>query len=262
MSQGFLSRTRSVYLETRKRHDQLFNTYVMRPLAASVVAMLEGTRVTPDQLTLVSLFVFAAGAVVLAGARSFAWSCGAVAILELSYLFDCADGMLARRKKIASQVGHLFDFFTDETKATMLGVALGVRLWRVGGYGVDGRVWPPGSERFLLAGIACVAVIGSAVSLTSFVRRPELSGKETPVEAHYESVDPSRSFAARVLSVPRTFLQFLNHYPSHLYVFAAVGRLDVFFWIYLANNLLYLGLGWLGLLRRFGRFQPRVDRSE
>jgi hypothetical protein len=50
-----------------------------------------------------------------------------------------------------------------------------------------------------------------------------------------------------------TFLQFLNHYPSHLWLFALAGRLDVFFWIYTLNNLAYLGRGWLGLLVRFGR---------
>jgi hypothetical protein len=50
-----------------------------------------------------------------------------------------------------------------------------------------------------------------------------------------------------------TFLRFLNHYPSHLWVFAIAGRLDVFFWIYALNNLLYLGRGWLGLFLRFGR---------
>ena len=50
-----------------------------------------------------------------------------------------------------------------------------------------------------------------------------------------------------------TFLRFLNHYPSHLWIFAALGRLDIFFWVYAANNLLYLARGWLGLVLRFGR---------
>ena len=53
-----LGRARAVYLATRKKHDQLFNTYVMRPLAAAVVALLGGTRVTPNQLTLLNLVLF------------------------------------------------------------------------------------------------------------------------------------------------------------------------------------------------------------
>ncbi|MBM4358404.1 MAG: CDP-alcohol phosphatidyltransferase family protein, partial [Deltaproteobacteria bacterium] len=233
----------------------------MRPLAAAVVAAVARTRTTPDQLTLTSLVVFALGAAMLVAMPDLVGGALAVLVLELSYLFDCADGMLARHKKVASQVGHLFDFFTDETKATMLAAALGIRHWRTGGLGIDGQAWPAGSPGFLLGGIACVAVIGSATSLTNFVRRPEVSGKATPIEAHYEAEGRAPSTVARLLALPKTFLQFLNHYPSHLYVFAALGRLDLFLWIYLLNNGLYLAVGWLGLFRRFGRFTPPASRS-
>src|SRR5438128_223121 len=97
--------------------------------------------------------------------------------------------------------------------------------------------------------------MASAISLTNFVRRPEISGKETPVEAHYETLEyaPKRSLAGRIASLLVTFLRFLNHYPSHLWIFALAGRLDVFFWMYISINLLYLARGWLGLIIRFGR---------
>ena len=103
------------------------------------------------------------------------WAGGlvAVGVLELSYCFDCADGMLARYKKLASKAGHLFDFFTDELKAVLLVGALAVRAWRTGGLGLDATLWPPGDARFLLAGIAGVTVVASAISLTNFVRSPE-----------------------------------------------------------------------------------------
>ena len=51
---------------------------------------------------------------------------------------------------------------------------------------------------------------------------------------------------ARIGSLVTTFLRFLNHYPSHIWLFALVGRLDVMFWVYASINLLYLGRGWLG----------------
>ncbi len=252
MSGGLFGEARGIYLVTRKKHDQLFNHWVMRPLASVAVALAAKTRATPNQLTLVSLVVFAVGSVVLVACPSFFGGLVGVLVLELSYLFDCADGMLARHKKIASQVGHLFDFFTDETKATMLAVALGIRLWRTGGFGIDGGAWEAHHAGFLFGGIACVAVLGSATSLTNFIRRPELTGKETPVEAHYEATAAPTGLK-KLLSLPKTFLQFLNHYPSHIYAFAAFGRLDLFLWIYLVNNALYLGSGWLGLFLRFGR---------
>jgi phosphatidylglycerophosphate synthase len=246
-----LAEATKVYAVTKKRHDYLFNSYVMRPVAAVLVAPLAKTRVTPNQLTLLNLFIFAVSAVLFALLPTYAGGLVAIAVLELSYCFDCVDGMLARYKGTASKVGHVFDFFTDELKAELLIAALAFRLYRMGGIGIRLDWWPAGTTGFLVAGIAGSVIVASALSLTNFVRRPEVSGKETTVEAHYETVEqqPSRSPIALFIG----FLRFLNHYPSHLWVFAAVDRLDVFFWVYIANNLLYLGRGWLGLVVRFSR---------
>jgi phosphatidylglycerophosphate synthase len=244
-----------IYILTRKKHDLLFNLYVMRPVAAGVVAAVARTPVTPNQLTLLNLFIFAAGAVVLAAVPNYLGAIAAIAVLELSYCFDCADGMLARYRKTASKAGHLFDFFTDELKAELLVAALAVRLFRTGGIGWDASLWPENEPRYLLAGIAAAVVVASAISLTNFVRRPEISGRETTVEAHYETAEQpaARSLVSRMAGLAMTFLRFLNHYPSHIWIFAACGRLDLFFWMYLALNLLYLARGWVGLVVRFGR---------
>ncbi len=253
----------TIYKTTRKKHDLLFNVYVMRPVAAQVVALLSPTRVTPNQVTLVNLFVFLVGIAMLIALPSFHGALVGVAVLEASYCLDCVDGMLARHKGIASKEGHLFDFFTDELKALLLASALGVRLWRTGGLGLDLRPWPAGSNAFLLAGIAGAVVVASALSLTNFVRRPELSGRETTVEAHYEVNVERRaaSMVGRIAQQVTAFLRFLNHYPSHIWLFAIGGRLDVFYWIYLALNLLYLARGWLGLILRFGRVGDAPDGS-
>jgi CDP-alcohol phosphatidyltransferase len=247
---------KAIYLATRKRHDQIFNVYFMRPVAAGAVAVLARTSVTPNQLTLVSLGIFVAASSLLVALPDHAGGAVAVLFLELSYLFDCADGMLARHKSLASREGHLFDFFTDELKATMLTGALGLRLFRGGGLGIDLRMWEAGNSLFLVAGLVSVGVVASAISLTNFVRRPEISGKQGSVEAYYETVAQDagdRTPVQWAVWAVTTFLRFLNHYPSHLWLIALVGRLDVFFWIYSLNNLLYLGRGWLGLVLRFGR---------
>ncbi len=252
-----LQEARSIYLATRKRHDQLFNVYVMRPLAAGAVHVLAPTSVTPNQLTLVSLGVFVVAAMLLALLDSWVGGVVAVLVLEASYLFDCADGMLARHKKIASKEGHLFDFFTDEMKAVLLVAALAVRLFRAGGYGLDLFPHEPRDPHFLVAGLAGVFIVSQAISLTNFVRRPELTGKETPVEAHYEAEgDAARKPTSPVQQIAQglaTFLRFLGHYPSHLWIFALAGRLDVFFWVYVVIHFAYLGRGWLGIIVRFGR---------
>jgi phosphatidylglycerophosphate synthase len=244
-----------VYAFTKKQHDYLFNSYVMRPVAAQLVAWLEDTRVTPNQLTLLNLFIFVVAAVLFVLLPTYAGGLVAIAVLETSYCFDCVDGMLARFRGTASKEGHVFDFFTDEMKAELLVTALALRLYRTGGFGLDLDIWPAGSSGFLLAGIAGAVIVASALSLTNFVRRPEVSGKETTVEAFYETAEKPRatSVVAKAVAPIMALLRFLNHYPSHLWAFAALGRLDVFFWIYIANNLLYLGRGWLGLIVRFAR---------
>lgn len=244
-----------IYKETRKKNDLVFNVYLMRPIAGQLVALLAPTGITPNQVTLLNLFTFVVACGLLIAIPTLAGGILAIAVLEASYSLDCVDGMLARHKNIASKAGHLFDFFTDEAKALLLAASVGVRLWRTGGIGVDGREWPAGSPYFLLGGIVGAVVLASAVSLTNFVRRPELSGRETSVEAHYETVVEKKagSLLGRVAQLVTTFLRFLNHYPSHIWVFALLGRFDVFFWTYVGVNLLYLARGWLGLVLRFGR---------
>jgi hypothetical protein len=249
-----LSNAKAIYLATRKRHDQLFNTYFMRPLAAGVVSVIARTGVTPNQLTILNVVLFAGAAAIFVAVPSVAGALLGIVVLELSYLFDCSDGMLARHKKMASREGHLFDFFTDEIKAVMLVGSLAVRFWRTGGFGISASHWEAGEPGFLLAGVAGVAVIASATSLTNFVRRPEISGRETPIEAHYETVEQTETAGIKKIAMLfMTFLRFLNHYPSHIWLFGIAGRLDLFFWIYVAINFLYLARGWLGLILRFGR---------
>ncbi|AKT39586.1 CDP-alcohol phosphatidyltransferase family protein [Chondromyces crocatus] len=250
-----IGEARRIYTSTRKRHDQLFNTYVMRPLASAVVALAARTPVTPNQLTLLNLLVFLVASALLVLLDEPSGALIAIGVLEISYCLDCADGMLARHKGLASKEGHLFDFFTDELKATLLAGALAGRLYRTGGLGIDVSSWAPGDPRFLIAGIVAVTIVASAISLTNFVRRPELSGRAVTVEAYYESVEQpaKRSPVARLGGLVMTFLRFLNHYPSHIWIFALVGRLDLLFWMYMGLNLLYLARGWLGLVLRFGR---------
>src|SRR3954469_8200616 len=174
---AMLRQATEIYRNTKKKHDLLFNLYVMRPIAALVVAIAARTPVTPNQLTLLNLAIFVVAAVLLPLTPTRAGGLLAIAVLETSYCFDCADGMLARHRKTASKAGHLFDFFTDELKAVLLVAALAVRLYRTGGLGLDATLWPSDAPGFLLGGIAGTVIVASAISLTNFVRHPEISGR-------------------------------------------------------------------------------------
>ena len=71
------------------------------------------------------------------------------------------------------------------------------------------------------------------------------------MEAYYETVAQQQKKSVGALVT--TFLRFLNHYPSHIWIWALAGRMDVYLWIWIALNALYLARGWAGLLLRFGR---------
>lgn len=85
---------------------------VYRPIAYVVVGLLKGTSVTPNQITLVSTLIgVAAGVAWVVGTRG-AMVAGGVLLLASSIL-DGADGMLARVKKIQSQLGRAVDGSAD-----------------------------------------------------------------------------------------------------------------------------------------------------
>lgn len=238
-----------VYRIARKKNDQIWNVFVARPLAAPIVSLLLPTRVTPNQLTFLNLFIFVVAMGALAWVPGQEGALLGVLLLELSYVFDCADGMLARTKKLASPVGHLLDFMTDELKAFLLVGGISIHLWR-----------RSGDERLLLLGVLGLVVVASGLALTTFVRRPEYSGKATTTEAHYETAGaapPAPSLAKRGALALLTFLRFLNHYPSHIWIWALLDRMQEFLAMYLVLNLLYLGQTSLGVLVRLGRPLPR-----
>ena len=151
-----------IYRRTRKPNDIFWNRFVARPLAAVVVVPLARTGITPNQVTFATLPVFLAGAAVLALLPSWGALIAGAGIIELSYVLDCADGQLARLKGTSSPVGAHLDFLMDELKAFTLVAAIAIRLWM-----------PDRDPRWLLEGVACLAIVAAAISLTTFMRRPE-----------------------------------------------------------------------------------------
>src|SRR3954465_5927871 len=84
------------YRLTQKPKDILWNRFVARPAAAVLLVPLQRSRVTPNQITFASLFVFVAGAALLAIMPGQMGLVAAVVVIELSYVLDCFDGQLAR----------------------------------------------------------------------------------------------------------------------------------------------------------------------
>lgn len=241
------------YHRTKKPVDLAFNRYVARPAAAVLVVLLANTRVTPNQVTFASLALFCAAAAGLMIFPSWPALVASVALIEFSYVVDMADGQLARFRGTSSPAGAHLDFMADEFKALMLVAAVAVRQWRV-----------DGQELLLLEGLGGVVVVASAVTITSFLRRPEVVAA-TGKSASAAAGDYGQGFAAAAAPpAKRSALgwamfaaewvgKFVVHYPTYLWLVALANRMDMFLHIYLFMNFAYFMRSMLIVVMRLGR---------
>ncbi|HVV49787.1 MAG TPA: CDP-alcohol phosphatidyltransferase family protein [Polyangia bacterium] len=237
------------YRRTRKPKDILWNKLVARPLAAVVIVPLARTGVTPNQVTLLTLPVFLAGAALIAFRAGWGALLGGVGVLELSYVLDCADGQLARLKGTSSPVGAHLDFLMDELKAFTLVAAVAVRLWM-----------PAHQVRWLLEGLAGLVIVAGAISLTTFMRRPEYAAA-TGAAVAKGAGDYGEGFAAAAptparrspLALVEAVGRFVVHYPSYIVFVALADRMDLFLHAYLAMNAAYAARALLSIGRALGR---------
>ena len=250
------ARIADAYRRTRKPNDLLWNRFVARPLAAVALVPLQATRVTPNQVTLATLLIFvASGAVLVLDGRWVGLLIG-VGLLELAYVFDCVDGQLARLRGTSTPIGAHLDFLMDELKAFLLVAAVAARLWRA-----------DGQARWLLEGLVALVAVASAISLTTFLRRPEYAAATGAAVGHgrgdygegFAPVEPAAAGAARSLS-PKRLIEaagsFVVHYPSYIVFVAIFDRMDVFLHAYLLVNAAHVGRSLLGIAWKLGRRAP------
>jgi phosphatidylglycerophosphate synthase len=244
------------YRRTQKPRDILWNRYVARPLAAVLLVPLARTRVTPNQVTLATLVVFVVGAAMMALCPARGALVGAAAILELSYVLDCVDGQLARLKGTSSPVGAHLDFLMDEIKAFLLVAAVAIRLWR----GTRADLW-------LVEGLLGLVAVATAISLTTFVRRPEYAAATGADVAHgtgdygegFDAPAPTSTSTKRrsPLALVLALGSLLAHYPSYILFVALANRMDLFLHAYAGLHAAHAARSLLGIALKLGRSPPR-----
>lgn len=236
----------AIYRASKKKKDiNWFTQHLARPPAAVLVWLLARTPVTPNQVTFLATVVAAAAGAILVAWPGWVGLVVAAAVFELSFVLDCVDGMLARLRKIASPLGHLLDFLMDELKAMLIYGCVAVRLWR-----------DTGDERLLIVGLAGLFCLASGIALTSFMRRPEYSGQRPTEDGQPAEVGGRRGVVGHALSALEWAARVVVHYPQYIWICALADRIDVYFWAYGAVNVLYLGLSFLKIVWRLGRFTP------
>jgi phosphatidylglycerophosphate synthase len=238
-----LEQIRETYRLSRKQKDIFWNIYVARPIAAVLLQVIAPTPLTPNQVTFIALFMAVGAAAVLALWTSYTGLVAGALLLELSYIFDCVDGQLARLQKRSTPVGAHLDFLMDELKAFLYVSALALRLW-LG----SGRVL------YVVVGLLGLAVVAAAISLTTFMRRPEYVAT-APAAGQSPSDGGARAASrlGRALSRAEAAGRFIVHYPSYFLYLALLDLPQVFFFVYLGANALYLCRSLLQIMLRLGR---------
>jgi phosphatidylglycerophosphate synthase len=143
-----------------KETDGFMARHVHRKISLFVSRRLASTRVTPNQMTLVSVGIGLVGALLFVPGEPSMQLPGALLFLLHSILDGC-DGEIARLKLIESRWGGLLDFWGDNIVhvAVFAGIAVG---WSR----ASGAAWPLGlgalaaGGTLLSAGFVCYSTMG------------------------------------------------------------------------------------------------------
>ena len=115
--------------------EEVSNAVLIHPLARALVGALLHTPVTPNQVSIASVFAAAAAAYCY---LAMPWPWGPIAglaALILWHVLDGADGDLARRSGRTSDMGELIDGVCDHLSQVLVNVAYGIILQRtIGGW--------------------------------------------------------------------------------------------------------------------------------
>lgn len=156
--------------------------YLNRPVSRRVARVLAPTRITPNQVSLLSLLIAAATLPLFAADQPIA----AALAIHASSVVDGVDGDLARLQGTASRFGAIFDASLDRFADAL--VFLGMALWS------DGATDLPAP---LVLGLAATA---SALTVSYSRARIEASAPGVPGAAAGIASRDVRLFVAALLS--------------------------------------------------------------
>lgn len=117
-------------IETENKVDRVF----YRPIGFRIARMLKGTGITPNMVTVLSIFVGAAVGFFFYH-DDFIYNLCGILLLVFANILDCVDGQLARLTGIKSQIGRILDGVAGDIWFTCIYVAFALRLSH--DYGTD-----------------------------------------------------------------------------------------------------------------------------
>ncbi|HKN95147.1 MAG TPA: CDP-alcohol phosphatidyltransferase family protein, partial [Thermoleophilaceae bacterium] len=120
-----------------KANDGFFTTFFVSSYSRFVARAAARIGLTPNQITVLSMFLGLLAAAGFATGHRWGLIAGAL-LLQVAFMFDCVDGQLARYTRTFSRFGAWLDSVFDRGKEYL--VYAGLAIGSVRGFGVD--VWP------------------------------------------------------------------------------------------------------------------------
>lgn len=117
-------------IETENKIDRIF----YRPIGFRIARLLRGTGITPNMVTVVSIFVGAAVGFMFYH-DSLTYNIIGILLLILANILDCVDGQLARLTGIKSAIGRILDGFAGDIWFASIYIGFALRLSH--DYGTD-----------------------------------------------------------------------------------------------------------------------------
>ena len=132
--------------------------YIYRPIASLVVRALFNTAITPTQVTYISFFLGILSGIFFCFGEPLYFIIAAI-LLQVSLVFDCADGMLARSKDMCTRFGGYLDLFLDRIVDFFVftGIAIGHFVYS-------------GNLKLFIAGVFATALAFLEISLDYITR--------------------------------------------------------------------------------------------
>jgi hypothetical protein len=110
-------------IETENKIDRIF----YRPIGFQIAKMLRGTGVTPNMITIISIFVGASVGYFFYQEDKI-YNIIGILLLVLANILDCVDGQLARLTGIKSAIGRILDGVAGDIWFTCIYVAFALKL--------------------------------------------------------------------------------------------------------------------------------------
>ncbi len=142
--------------------EEVLDLYFYRPLAFALVKAVYRTNITPNQLTVFSMFIGILGGISFGFGHRLAVILGAV-LYGVCIVFDCADGQLARLKRNGTRLGRILDGMIDYVVG--LSIYLGIGLGLAPESGQLERAW------WLIVAAAAASNIFHSVTVDYFRNR-------------------------------------------------------------------------------------------